>query len=68
MNRSLTYKNHIIVLDGIAGIIYTDDINSDYIYKMKYIGYSQASIIMQLKSFINLRLRQLEIRKAFSTK
>jgi antitoxin component YwqK of YwqJK toxin-antitoxin module len=64
MNRTLTYKNHLIILDGITGTIYpNNNINSEYIFKNRFIGYSQVEVIMRLKSFINLRLVQIEKEK-----
>lgn len=61
MNKIIYYKNHVIILDGIVGKIYPDlSANSNYIYKMRFISYSEAQVIKKLKSFINLRINQLQ--------
>ena len=55
MNKQITYKNHIITLDGITASLYY---NSELVFKTRFTNASEA--VKSLKAFVNLRLEQLE--------
>ena len=61
MDKTINYKGHLIVLEGITAKIYADtSLKSDYIYKTRFFGYTACETVKSLKSFINLRLEQIE--------
>ena len=53
--KTINYKNHIILIDGVTAKLYYDN---EYIYKTS--AYNHADTVKRLKSFINLRLEQME--------
>jgi hypothetical protein len=59
MTKRIGYKNHIIVLDGVVAYVFDHNVSTyDYIYKTRFID--AVETVKSLKSFINLRLEQLE--------
>jgi hypothetical protein len=58
MNKTITYKNHVILLDGITARVYDTTLVDAhlYIYKTRFIDAVEA--VKSLKSFINLRVEQ----------
>jgi hypothetical protein len=53
MEKTIYYKDHTIILDGITATIYH---NGSYIYKTRFID--AVETVKSLKAFINLRLDQ----------
>ena len=53
--KTINYKNHTIIIDGITARLYY---NNEYVYRTS--AYNYADTVKQLKSFINLRLEQIE--------
>lgn len=58
MNKEITYKNHVIVLDGIVANVYY---NSEHIFKTRFMNAFEC--IKSLKSFINMRVHQIKKEK-----
>lgn len=57
MDKTISYKNHLIVFDGITARVYDLAVsNYIYVYKTRFIDASEC--LKSLKSFVNLRLDQ----------
>lgn len=61
MQKTINYKNHVIILDGITANLY---FGGKHIYKLRFTNAFDA--VRRLKGFINLRVGQIERDKSIN--